>query len=115
DGRAETDELRVSVQTTGNQQTPEVAALGDGNFIVVWDSVEQDGSSSGVFARRVVGGVPTGPEFRVNTSTVGSQQDPRVAASDTGFVVVWDSVGQDGDQDGVFGQCFTTAASPLGT
>ena len=51
------------------------------------------------------GGSPLGPEFRVNTYTTSAQDRVSVAADLSGnFLVVWDSVGQDGSLTGVFGQ-----------
>ena len=109
-------ELRVNTYTLGSQIGPAVAAAGDGEFVVVWTSVGQDGSNSGVFGQRVTAtGALTGPEFRANTYTPGSQTAPRVAASPGGFVVVWDSAGQDGELNGIFGQCFTEAGLPVGS
>jgi Ca2+-binding RTX toxin-like protein len=60
--------------------------------------------------------VPVGDEFQVNTETAGNQRDPQIAAlSDGGFVTVWESYGQDGDSDGVFGQRFDAVGNALGT
>jgi hypothetical protein len=47
---------------------------------------------------------PQGPEFRVNTYTTGEQRRPAVASWANGFVVAWESDGQDGDQAGIFRQ-----------
>ena len=51
--------------------------------------------------------MPSGPEVRVNTYTTGAQQRPSVASRVGGFVVVWESEGQDGDQAGIFGQRYS--------
>jgi len=52
-------------------------------------------------------GNPVGPEFRVNTCATGHQRYPAVASDASGnFVVVWDSLGQDGSSHGVFGEGF---------
>ena len=49
---------------------PSVASDAAGNFVVVWDSADQDGSDVGVFGQRYASsGAPLGPEFRVNTYT----------------------------------------------
>ena len=45
-------EFRVNTYTTGNQGYPSVAADAAGNFVVVWQSDGQDGSSYGVFGQR---------------------------------------------------------------
>jgi hypothetical protein len=61
------------------------------------------------------GGLPLGPEFRVNTYTTSVQTDPSVAADSAGnLVVVWHSLGQDGSGYGVFGQRFAGSGIPLG-
>src|SRR5262249_39555057 len=58
---------------------------------------------------------PTGSEFRVNTRTTNGQTRPSVAADSAGrLVVVWESYGQDGSKDGVFGRRFFASGSPLG-
>jgi len=60
------------------------------------------------------GGVPIGPEFRVNTFTNSSQFAPSVAADpEARFVVVWTSNGQDGGL-GVFGQRYFITGQPMG-
>ncbi len=110
-------EFRVNSYTTSYQRSPAVAADGSGNFVVVWESSDQDGSYSGVFGQRYdVTGSPVGGEFRVNTYTTESQRFPAVSADGLGnFVVVWDSRYQDGSYYGVFGQRFDSAGSPLGS
>lgn len=56
-----------------------------------------------------------GSEFRVNNFTTNYQAHPSVAAeSSGGFVVVWDSEGQDGSARGVFGQRYQADGTPLG-
>jgi hypothetical protein len=104
----------VSDQLTGSDHL--VAADADGNFVVVWSSYGQDGSAEGVFGQRYDNtGTGVGAEFRVNSYTTGSQRQPSVASDASGnFVVVWDSYGQDGDREGIFGQRYDAAGGPLG-
>ena len=40
-------EFRVNTYTTGGQVVPSVAMDADGDFVVTWDSLGQDGSGSG--------------------------------------------------------------------
>ena len=48
---------------------------------------------------------PVGSAFQVNTFTTGLQGAPALgSAANGGFVIVWESFGQDGDDIGVFGQ-----------
>ena len=109
-------EFRVNAYTTSSQANPVIASDSGGNFVVVWDSYTEDGSSLGVFGRRYTStGAPVGAEFQVNTHTTDHQNSPSVASGSGGnFVVVWASYVQDGDLDGVFGQRYSGAGASLG-
>jgi hypothetical protein len=106
-GNALGTEFRVNSYTTGDQAEPSVASDARGNFVVVWRSSSQDGSGSGVFGQRYDnGGMAQGDEFRVNSSTTGTQWRPAVASDVSGnFVVAWDGrydlYGQRYDSEGV--------------
>jgi hypothetical protein len=93
-----------------------IAADADGNFVVVWRSLYQDGSFSGVFGQRFDGaGAPLGAEFRVNTFTPGHQFSPAVAAAPGGpFVVVWHSQREGRNNNGVFSQRYDSGGVPQG-
>lgn len=108
-------EFRVNSYTTGMQMSPQVAQNSGGTFVVAWQSV-QDGSGSGVFAQRYnSSGTKVGGEFQVNTYTLGEQVAPMIAIDGTGrFVVVWESVGQDGSLSGVYGQRYNADGTPHG-
>lgn len=108
-------EFRVNTFTTGSQTAPAVTSEGSGDFIVVWQSL-QDGSGYGIFGQRYTGsGAPLGSEFRVNTYTTGNQIAPAASSDILGnFVVVWQSEGQDGSGLGVFGQRYAASGAPLG-
>ncbi len=61
-------EFRVNSYTTGGQRRPAVAPTTQGNFVVTWESYYQDGSSNGVFGRRLTTtvfdhGFETNPPF----------------------------------------------------
>ena len=110
-------EFRVNTYTTGAQSRQSAAFNSSSNFIVVWASQGQDGSSYGVFGQRYVWpGSAVGAEFRVNTNTTGGQTEPAVAGnlSPGDFLVVWSSAGEDGSGLGVFGQRYTVAGTPAG-
>ena len=75
-----------------------------GDFIIAWYS---SSAPVDVFAQRFDRtGARVGSDFRVNTYTTAAQWGARVAAlrNGDGFVVTWDSNGQDGHVWGVFGQ-----------
>ena len=112
-------EFRVNTYTTNDQRYPSVSlAGGSGDFVVVWQSESQDGSSYGAFGQRFsAAGAPLGPEFRANTFTPGNQghAGPAVALDPSGnTVVTWSSYGQDGDGFGVYAQRYSSAGVPLG-
>ena len=102
----------------GTYLTQAVAVDPNGNSVVVWTSDDPlaDGGGQAVMARRIdAQGMPVGPEFRVNTTTVGDQWEPSVAMDDAGnFVVVWSSQNQDGDQAGVYFQRYDSSGTALG-
>jgi hypothetical protein len=106
-------EFQVNVYTDSNDTTPAVSRRGVG-FVVVWS--RSDGGSNGVFGRRFTStGQPQGGDFQVNVTTLGQQYRPAVAADVQGnFVVVWESVGQDGNDRGVFGRRFDFAGGSIG-
>jgi hypothetical protein len=110
-----TGELQVNTYITGNQFGASVASDDDGDFVVVWSSSGQDGSSFGVFARRFSNpGDPLTDELPVNTHIADAQSYPSVAADDDGdFLVVWHSNGQDGSSYGIFSRRFSSAGVPL--
>ena len=65
----------------------------------------------------ISGQLPTtvGDEFQVNTYTSGYQRRPAVATNQLdGFLVVWESDGQDGSEESVQGQRFDASGTPLG-
>jgi hypothetical protein len=80
----------------------------------MWGS-GQDGSYRGVFGQRYDStGLPVGSEFQANTYTAYDQYLPAVAADGAGnFVVVWESLRQDGSYRGVFGQRYDAAGAPV--
>jgi hypothetical protein len=110
-------EFHVNTYTTLAQRLPAIASDAIGNFVVVWESYGQDGSSYGVFGQRFdATGAPQGSEFRLNAYTPGQQARPAVTYEPNGsFVVVWDGYSQDGDRFGIFGRRFNASGTPLGS
>jgi hypothetical protein len=115
-GVAQGSEFRVNSFTTGDQMYRSVAMDAAGNFIVVWTSDGQDGSSGGIYGQRYnAAGVAQGAEFRINTFTAGDQSRPRVSYDAAGnFVVAWGSNGQDGSGWGVYAQRYSAAGVAQG-
>ena len=104
-------EFRVNTYTTGDQEYYSsfgIAGLTGGGFVVTWWSFGQDGSSYGVYGQCYnASGAVQGGEFRVNTYTASYQQNPAIAGlTGEGFVVTWDSYGQDGSLYGVYAKTY---------
>jgi hypothetical protein len=112
-------EFQVNSYTTGDQGTGYfagrlVASDANGNFVVVWNSDDQDGSGGGVFGQRYDReGRTRGSEFRVNSYTTGSQGGASITSDGSGnFVVVWAS--SDGSSSGIFARRFDAHGAPRG-
>ena len=92
-----------------------MAADASGDFVIAWDSIGQDGSLNGVFARRFSNaGAPLASEFQVNSYTTGQQRYLSASVdADGDFVVAWHSDGQDGSLNGVFARRFSKVGAPL--
>jgi hypothetical protein len=89
----------------------------DGDFVITWGSLYQDGSSYGIYSQRYASdGSVNGSEFRVNTYTTSTQRNPNVAMdSDGDFVITWLSNGNDGSGYGVYAQRYTSTGSVNGS
>ncbi len=101
-------EFQINQWTSKNQRTPAVTALANTNFVVVWVSELQRGSSTvDIYARLFnSSGVAVGNEFPVNPSTTNICANPVVAGSPQGgFAIAWsqkdDPVLTAGSLDGV--------------
>lgn len=117
DGAAQGGEFRANTFKNSSQQEPSVTALTDGGWLVTWMSYGQDGSDWGVFGQRFgENGATLGDEFRVNTFVNGAQYYPSVTAlTNGGWVVTWNSNGQDGNELGIFGQRYGADGAAQGT
>ena len=108
----------LTIGNTSFTQTASSVAVDDsGRFVVAWNSLNQDGSELGVYARRYNSDAQAlGGEFRVNTYTAGNQSSPCVDTDDAGnFVVTWNStLAQDGSGFGVYLQRYNSSAQAQG-
>lgn len=109
-------EFLVNQGTLGDQNDAVVAPASDGGFVVAWESNPVLDPNEDLFARRFdSNGDPVGDEFQINVFTDGDQEDLDIAVDGAGnFVVVWESAGQDGSLDGVFGRRLDTDGQPVG-
>ncbi len=115
-GRALGGDLQVNTYTTNDQDNPAVACDAAGDFTVAWTSYLEDGDKEGVFARRFDrDGTPQTSAFQVNTYTTEAQRNPTLTLQPNGFVVAWESKGQDGSNGGVFAQRLGADGSMVGS
>jgi hypothetical protein len=117
-GVSQGPEFRVNTFTTGTQTDAFVASDPGGNFVVVW-AAQLPPAFLPIYQvagqRYDPSGAPQGPEFQVNTVTMGYQNSPFPSVSsghDGRFTVVW---GWDDDDSGVdvFGRHYDAAGSPV--
>jgi Ca2+-binding RTX toxin-like protein len=91
---------------------PTVAALSNGNFVALWEDEDEDGSDMSIRGQVFTATgepPPGGAEFRVNTTTNGSQADAAATRlADGKFVVVWTD-----DQDPSFNEAGNKVYSGL--
>ena len=115
-GAAQGTEFRVNTYTTHSQWIQKVAMDAAGNFVIAWQSEEQDGSGLGIYAQRYnAAGAAQGTEFRVNTFTTGEQYDPAVAMDGNGnSAITWTSNGEDGSGRGIYAQRYSAAGAAQG-
>jgi hypothetical protein len=99
---ADGSEFQVNTFTVGDQDNVAIARDAAGNFVVVWESTDQDGDQDGIYAQRFdSSGNRLGNEFQVNTFTRGNQSDPAVAMDATGnFIIAWIDAGRSSSING---------------
>ena len=105
-----TVELLVNSTNANAQNNPAVDINSDGEFLVTWDSWDQDGGDRGVYMKRFDGtGGVLNEETLVNQTTAYSQAKPRIKYFPDGrWIIVWESYKQDGSGYGVYGRIFNT-------
>lgn len=111
------NEFRVNTFTTGRQVFPSIAMDTNGDYVITWQSDDQDGSGLGVYAQSYnAAGTPFGSEFRVNTYTTNGQGSPSIAMDTDGdFIIAWQSDGQEGNGYEVYAQRYAAGGTPLGS
>jgi len=110
-------EFQVNTHASYDQKNAALTMDAAGNFVVVWCSYLQDGSSNGVFGQRFDPNCrPVGEEFQVNTTISGNQTEPAVATDAAGnFVVAWHGPGlTEDDREDIFARRFDAYGLPVG-
>jgi Bacterial Ig domain/RTX calcium-binding nonapeptide repeat (4 copies)/Haemolysin-type calcium binding protein related domain len=103
-GAAVGSDFVINSHVESTQIGADVVGLAEGGAVVVWQSWNQDGDQFGIFGQEFAAdGSAVGAEFQVNEFTGGRQQLSSLAALGSGgFVVSWDSDGEDGDDYGIY-------------
>jgi len=112
-----TGDVRVNVYTNSEQTEAAVCRLNDDRALIVWTSLDQDGSYQGVYGRIFnSSGQPSSGEFLINQTTSFGQRSPSVTCLPNGNVVaVWISELQRNENSvDVFGRIFDENGQPLG-
>jgi Ca2+-binding RTX toxin-like protein len=106
DGTESVPEFLVNTTPFDDQAGSSIAVLADGRFVVTWLDASRFGGDTSSFAIRArifnPDGTQSVPEFLVNTTTLGAQNESSIAVlSDGRFVVTWtDASASGGDISG---------------
>lgn len=116
----------VNTTTYSQQQYSQVSMSTEGEFVIVWQSMNQEGRKTGwdIYGQRfdasgnALGQDGRGREFLVNTTTSQDQVFASVAMDSYGsFVVTWTGYGQDGDaanETNIYARRFDKTTSSFG-
>lgn len=109
------NEVLVNTATADDQDFSKVIALSGGGYMTLWESNLQDGDFGGIFGQVFdASGVPSGSEFMVNEYTTNHQSDVHATELSNGNIVVtWASLGQDGDQSGIFAKVIDATGTAI--
>jgi hypothetical protein len=115
-GEPQGNEFRVNTFTPNFQGLPAVAMNGDGDFVITWTSLAQNGPFYGVYAQRYnAAGQPQGGEIYVNgVPNIGEGESTVAIDAEGNFVIAWSSFGRDGDGFSIFAQRFDAVGIPQG-
>jgi len=104
-------EVAISSVTALHRQTATTTKLADGGFIVTWSQQITGGSYQAIYARRFdAQGQPVGGEFRADPGSAFVRIAPiAIGLPDGGFMIAWESSGEDGSGYGLYAQRFTSA------
>lgn len=107
-------EVLVNTNTTDDQWAPSATALADGGWVVAWTSRATD-SGEIRLQRFDSAGAKVGGEVEVNTYTTSYQTRAAVTALEGGgWLVTWESEGQDGQYGGIYQQRYSAAGAVVG-
>lgn len=111
------DEFQVNTYINYNQHNSAITTLSNGNFVVVWESEDQDNSGSEIYGQMYTNaGSKIGAEVRINNYIIKDQRKPTIAALNEGkFISTWTSQEQNGNSDGLYGQIYSGYWEKIGS
>ncbi|UTW56043.1 calcium-binding protein [Kordiimonas sp. SCSIO 12610] len=117
DGTPVTSEFAVNDTSVGLQNNLVIEALDNGGFVAAYTSAASpgdDADGNSVLARIFdANGNETVPEFQVNITTAGNQQEPDIATlSDGSFVITFDAANVDSNLEAVVFRRFAEDGTP---
>lgn len=100
-------EVQVNTTATGDQGHPQLALLGNGGYVVTWETtVPGSGLNAGIFAQMYnANGTRNGGETRLDVFGALTQELPVAATTADGFAAAWQTFGQGQGYD-LFGRVF---------
>ncbi len=117
DGTTQGSEFQVNTSTLKFNVHPSITALNDGGFVISWTSKGQESDNLGVYAQIYnASGARVGDEFKVNTYNPWAIENPAITTlNDGGFVITWQSYGQDGNGNGIYAQRYDASGAKEGS
>ncbi len=111
------NEVTTNTDSSYVQANSKAAMDASGAYVVVWESIGQDGDMEGIFAQRYdADGIAIGSAWQVNTEFTDDQSEPAIAMDAAGnFVITWQSYAQDKNNTfGVYAQRYNAAGVAQG-
>ena len=111
--QAPATEFRVNTYISNSQTNPAIAMAADGDYVIAWSSLQQEGDAYNVYAQRYsVENEPRGEAFRVNRATDENHSHPAIVMDEDGnFIVAWQ--GTDGYESGIITKHYTAGGRVL--
>ena len=110
-------EVRINTTTSGSQYDPAVTGLTDGGMVITWTTMDASFNHVIMSQRYDASGMAVGGEVLVNAfANVDHVGSETTALRDGGYVVTWQSQGQDdgGSSAGIYGRQFDAGGGVVG-
>ena len=107
-------EFQLNSNFGDSQRRPAIEMDDNGNFVIVWESLQNNFPKDIYGQRYTPNGSKIGNEFLVNTEKNPTLCPSVGMDSDGNFVVVWTSRDQDGSGYGIYGRRYAANGIPLG-